>query len=178
MARRTARRPHHEPSKVWHNEDVIGRARPQRGAPPSVRVSVADEAPVAAATPANGARRIAPVKSLSDGERELERLIAKLRSAEGRVAITEAANALFNSGHAVPEDQQVHVQLLEHDDESRVCDAIHRLTAILGDEPPKRPQVLDARLRRLEEFADEADTRRLAKQLRRHLKTIELPTSG
>jgi SpoVK/Ycf46/Vps4 family AAA+-type ATPase len=72
----------------------------------------------------------------------------------------------------------VHVQLLEHDDESRVCDAIHRLTAIIGDEPPKRPQVLDARLRRLEDFADEAETRALAKQLRRHLLTIELPPSG
>jgi hypothetical protein len=72
----------------------------------------------------------------------------------------------------------VHTQLLEHDDESRVCDAIRKLTAILGDEPPKRPQVLDARLRRLEEFADEAETQALAKQLRRHLKTIELPPSG
>lgn len=178
MARRTARRPHHEPPKVWHNEDVIGRARPQRGAPPSVRAPIVDADRPAPATPANGPRRIAPVKSLSDGERELERLIAKLNVAEGRVAITEAANALFKSGHPLPEDQQVHVQLLEHDDETRVCDAIHRLTAILDDELPKRPQVLDARLRRLEEFADEAETRSLAKQLRRQLKTIELPPSG
>ncbi len=137
-----------------------------------------EAAPSATAAPVNGARRIAPVKSASDGERELERLVAKLCAAEGRVAITEAATRLFEAGHPLPEDQQVHVQLLEHDDESRVCDAIHRLTAILGDEPPKRPQVLAARLRRLEEFADEAETRALAKQLRRYLLTIELPPSG
>jgi hypothetical protein len=178
MARRTTRRAPHEPPKVWHNQDVIGRARPARGAPPSIRAPFVDPAPVVAPTPANGTRRIAPVKSLSDGEREVERLLAKLRAAEGRVAITEAANALFTAGHALPEDQQVLVQLLEHDDESRACEAIHRLRAILEDEAPKRPQVLDARLRRLEEFAEEGETRALAKQLRRYLKTIELPPSG
>ena len=177
MARRTARRPHHEAPKVWHNQDVIGRARPARGAPPSVRAPVV-ETPVAPAVAPSGPRRMAPVKSLSDSERELERLLAKLSLAEGRVAITEAADAVFRAGHALPDDQHVHVQLLEHDDEARVRDAIERLVTILGDEAPKRPQVLDARLRRLEEFADEAETRALATQLRRHLKTIELPPSG
>jgi len=176
MAKRTTRRAHHEPPKVWHNQDVVGRPA-SGGGGPLPQAEAAQGATTGAA--AGATRRIVPVAALTADQRERERLIARLAAAEGRVAITDASNALFAAGHLLLDgDQQVHLQLLEHSDEARVCEALHRLSATFEAEAPKRPLVLDARLRRLEEFADEPETRALAAQLRRQVKTIELPPSG
>ncbi len=172
MSKKT-RRARHEPAKVWHNPEVVGVRRPSRPAAAS-----RDEAPSPppseprSPTPARSGRIVAPVSHTKDErEAERERLLGKLRLAEGRPAITRAANELFKEGFALPEeDQLVHLQLLEHSDETHVRAAIARLGAILEDEPPKRFTVLDSRLRRLEELADEAETRAAAADLRRRTK--------
>jgi hypothetical protein len=57
--------------------------------------------------------------------------------------------------------------MLEHSREAYVQTAIEKLAAILAVEPCKRQTVLESRLRRLEEFADEAETRSAARDLRR-----------
>lgn len=172
MAKRT-RRVRHEPPKVWHNPDVVS----VRGAPKgSAKVEGVASTPPATALDrgarAGGTRggRIVALRSTARDERELERerLISKLRAAEGRNAISRAAEELFQAGFDAPaDDQHVHLQLLEHQDELRVRAALTRLADILDQEPAQRFAVLDSRLRRLQELADDAETRTLAGQLRR-----------
>lgn len=186
MSKKT-RRARHEPAKVWHNPDVVGPRRSSRPAGPSSVDPAAGAAPPGgrAETPGRGSERgtrevaarsgriVAPAGHSAKDERETtrERLLGKLHVAEGRPAITRAANELFKEGFTLPEeDQLVHLQLLEHTDESHVREAISRLGAILDQEPPKRFAVLDSRLRRLEELADEPETRAAAADLRRRTK--------
>ncbi len=160
---RRPRRVRHEPPKVWHNPDVVGASR--------------DASNVAAGTPLLPASdrkvRSAKIVAASAEPRDpnevlLERLVAKLSVAEGRVAITKIVAEIEEHGLAVPaEDQLVNLQLLEHTDEAHVFAAIERLALILDREPAKRPTVLDSRLRRLEEFAEEPATRAAASQRRK-----------
>jgi hypothetical protein len=101
---------------------------------------------------------------------ELERLVARLTAAEGRPAITRAADAILAAGHALPDDDQsVQLQLLEHSKEDYVERALSNLARILAAEPCKRPTVLQSRLRRLEQFADEPTTREAARRLWRQV---------
>ena len=64
-------------------------------------------------------------------------------------------------------EQTLQVQLLEHFDESRVRDAMTALHELVQKEPPLKRPVFEQRLRRLEEYAEEASTRDAAKALRR-----------
>jgi hypothetical protein len=100
---------------------------------------------------------------------ERERLVHALLAAQGRPAVTQATDALLRAGHDLPEDQEVHLQVLEHDDEARVRVSLAALATILGREPARRRPVLEQRLRRLEELAEDAATREAATQLRRKL---------
>lgn len=162
---RRPRRVRHEPPKVWHNPDVVGVRRGD---------STSEEG---ALTPQDhGAEkkvRSAKIVAASAEPRDpkevlLERLVEKLSVAEGRAAITKIVAEIEELGLSVPADNQlVNLQLLEHTDESRVFDAVQRLTQILDKEPAKRATVLDSRLRRLEEFAEELATRQAASDLRK-----------
>jgi hypothetical protein len=104
-----------------------------------------------------------PERDLCD-PREVERsmLTAKLVASEGRVAIGRAVNALERAGFGLPDEQETYVQLLEHRDEARVRVALEALSRLLDNEAPKRRTLLDSRVRRIEENADEASTRALA----------------
>ena len=108
----------------------------------------------------------APAPRSSD-PRDLERqkLLDKLLGAEGRPQISKAANDFLGAGFAFPDDQDVHLKLLEHSDEAFVRDALGAL--MLAGDLPKRRAVLESRLRRIEEFAEEQATRDAAAQLRR-----------
>lgn len=102
---------------------------------------------------------------------ERERLVAQLLAAQGRPAVTRATETLLGAGHAVPDTQEAHLQVLEHSDEERVRASLVALDGILftRGEPPKRRPVLEQRLKRLEEFAEETATRDAAAALRRKL---------
>jgi hypothetical protein len=60
--------------------------------------------------------------------------------------------------------------MLEHADEGRVQEALRVLLEILDEEPVKRKTVLDSRLRRLEDCAEETETRELTSELRKLLR--------
>jgi hypothetical protein len=184
MARRT-RRVRHEPPKVWHNPEVVGprgrgRGQPPKSTPDPVRDDGAQEAtPTSRVAPRSGRIVTRVAGALDERTLERDRLLGKLRAAEGRPAITRAANELFKASFELPEDDQhVHLQLLEHTEEARVRDAIARLATILEQEPPKRFAVLDSRLRRLEEFADEAETRDAATAMRKRIKSAGTAASA
>jgi hypothetical protein len=98
---------------------------------------------------------------------ERQRLLSKLLLAQGRPNVSKAADEFVRAGFTFPDDQDVHLQLLEHLDEEHVRSAIDALSALLVGELPKRRAVLDSRLRRIEEFAEDVATREAAARLRR-----------
>jgi hypothetical protein len=118
-------------------------------------------------TPKPGRIILAPPPQTDPRGVERQKLLGKLLGAEGRPHITKAANDFLGAGFTFPEDQDVHLKLLEHSDESRVRDALGALGALLVGELPKRRAVLESRLRRIEEFAEDETTREAAAQLRR-----------
>jgi hypothetical protein len=115
-----------------------------------------------------GGRIVLPPPPQSD-ERAVERqkLLGKLLHAEGRPNVSKAADDFVRAGFTFPDDQDVHLKLLEHADEGRVRSALEALSSLLAGELPKRRAVLESRLRRIEEYAEDAATREEARKLRR-----------
>jgi hypothetical protein len=101
-----------------------------------------------------------------------EQLLAKLLAAEGHTPIQRAADD-FLRVYPMPRDQDACLQVLLHPDEARQREAMRALALLfLDDERPRRRAVLDSRLRRIEEDADERETRDLASELRRATKRL------
>jgi hypothetical protein len=153
---------------------VAASASPSPRATPESSPAETPSKPDASAAP-QVTRRVARIvraseDSLDDRERERRRLLERLLTADGRGAVSRAANAYLDGGFALPDEQAVHLQLLEHFDEGRVRDALSAMTRLLGEQPPIKRPVLDQRLRRIEEHADEAPTRSLAAELRRTIR--------
>jgi hypothetical protein len=123
----------------------------------------------ASSTPKPGRIVLAPPPQSDPKAIERQRLLSKLLLAAGRPNITKAANEFLRAGFSFPSEQDVYLQLLEHTDEAHVRDAIDALDSILAGEVPKRRAVLDSRLRRIEQFADESTTRAAAERLRRRV---------
>lgn len=112
---------------------------------------------------------LAPPPQSDPQATERQRLLGKLLGAEGRPKISKAATEFLRAGFTFPEEQDVYLQLLEHTDETHVRSAIDVLATLLVSELPKRRAVLESRLRRIEQFAEDADTRRAAERLRRRV---------
>ncbi len=130
--------------------------------------SEADDKP--AAMPKTAARIVLPPNPDADPKNaERRRLLAKLLDAAGPASISKAAKAFLSAGFTFPDDQETHVQLLEHVDEERVRESIAKLASIFAGELPKRRPILEQRLRRIEDQADEKETREAAAALRRML---------
>ncbi len=102
--------------------------------------------------------------------RERARLLDRLLASDGRGSISRAADDFRKAGFDFPSEQAVHLQLLEHLDESLARDAIEALREILAREAPLKRPVFDQRLRRLEDMAEEELTRSAASELRRALR--------
>lgn len=178
----------HQDTKVWRDPNVVahrrGAAAAQRLAddrPASVSDDIGSEdvARAEAASPSNGASRrragariVAANAPVDPREREREYLLDRLLNAEGRPSISSATAAYLEANFELPPDEGVWLQLLEHNDEEVVVRAINTLTDLYEEEVPERPAVLDSRLRRIEEFADESGTQRAAGELRRLLATL------
>jgi hypothetical protein len=100
---------------------------------------------------------------------ERQKLLGRLLNAEGRPGVSKAADDFLRAGFTFPEEQDVFLQLLEHTNEDHVRSALDALTSILAGELPKRRAVLESRLRRIEQFAEEPSTRAAAERLRRRV---------
>jgi len=99
-----------------------------------------------------------------------QRLLERLMRSQGRVAISRAADELWESKFKAPRQQAVQIQLLEHENEHRARDAVFIMAELLQRESPVQRPVLDQRLRRLEEFAEDPITRDAARALRRSMR--------
>ena len=100
---------------------------------------------------------------------ERQKLLSKLLNAEGRPNVSRACDDFLKAGHTFPDEQDVYLQLLEHGNEEHVRSAIDSLGTLLNGELPKRKAVLESRLRRIEQFAEEPTTRAAAEALRRRV---------
>jgi hypothetical protein len=96
-----------------------------------------------------------------------ERLLGRLLAAEGSRAVARATSDLEAAGFQVPEDHDVSLRMLEHPDEDRIRRAIQAMERLGEDKLIKRRAVLEARLRRIEDLAEEPETREAARQLRK-----------
>ena len=129
--------------------------------------AVVEEQSVQTKTPARIVLPPNPEADPRNAERRL--LLGKFLTATGSGSISKAANAFLAAGFVFPEDQETHVQMLEHEDEHVVRDSIVKLSSILAGELPKRRPVIEQRLRRIEEQADGDSIREAASALRRML---------
>jgi hypothetical protein len=158
--------------------EVMLARRPASVSAPAARVepgpALATPAPsveVAKAASKRAARIVGPPATVDDVELERRHLLARLLDSEGAAAITRAANAYRKGGFPFPEEQLVQLKLLEHTDEAEVRCALGVLTALLDQQAPIKLPVFEQRLKRLEDDAEEAETRARASELRRVLRT-------
>ncbi len=103
------------------------------------------------------------------GNRE-QQLLDRLVRSQGRGAISRAADDMWQSKFTLPKRQDVQIQLLEHENEHRARDAVFAMAELLQREAPIKRPVLDQRLRRLEEWAEDPITRDAAGALRRSMR--------
>ncbi len=122
-------------------------------------------------SPKRAARIVQPTATSAD-ERELQRekLLSRLIKSEGRSATTRAANDYRSAGFEFPTEQAVQLSLLEHFDEEIVRQAITALAELIDAEAVLKRPVLEQRLKRLEDTAEEEATRAAASELRRTLR--------
>jgi len=106
---------------------------------------------------------------IDETERIRRRLLSRYLAAEGRAAITHAADAYFKEGFELPLEQDAQLKLLEHFDEARAGQAVSALTTIIEEDDPIQLPVLRQRLRRLEDHAEDLTLRTAATALRRRL---------
>jgi len=165
--------------------EVVLARRPGSVSPPayiSARSALAPEAeaaerPAEAATlhenprPSPRAARIISSAALDDTELERRHLLTRLLESEGPAAVTRAAAAYRKGGFQFPAEQSVQLKLLEHKDEAEVVSALAVLAELLDVQPPIQLPVFEQRLKRLEEAADNSETRHRAAGLRRVLRT-------
>jgi len=118
------------------------------------------------------AARIVQVNATGPDDREKQRLrlIERLLASEGRVAISRAANDLRLAGFEFPLNQDVLLQLLEHNDEALARQAVVQLKGLLESERPIKLPIFSQRLRRLEEVSEDPQTRKAAADLRRQIR--------
>jgi hypothetical protein len=106
---------------------------------------------------------------LTPGNRE-QQLLDRLLRSQGRGAISRAADDLWESKFVAPKRQEIQIQLLEHENETRARDAVFAMAELLQREAPIKRPVLDQRLRRLETSAEDPITRDAAGALRRSMR--------
>ncbi|HEY4102694.1 MAG TPA: hypothetical protein VGM44_02350 [Polyangiaceae bacterium] len=151
-----------------------GPATPLSAANPAALPLVEAQAESAepAALPAKRAARIVTSSQrLDDIELERRHLLSRLLDSEGPSAITRAADAYRRGGFDFPEEQPVQLKLLEHTDENEVCTALGVLASLLDRQTPIKLPVFEQRLKRLEDSAENPETRTRAAELRRVLRT-------
>jgi hypothetical protein len=159
--------------------EVVLARRPTSTSPPAASAepkTVALSSPLPElethSVPAKRAARI--VKSppaIDDSELERRHLLSRLLDSEGPGAVTRAAKAYRKGGFQFPEEQLVQLKLLEHSDEVEVLTALDVLSALLDQQPPVKLPVFEQRLKRLEDGAENPETRSRAAELRRVLRT-------
>jgi hypothetical protein len=125
--------------------------------------------------PPERARRVVRLAQTSDRlvddlELKRERLIGRLIASEGRSLISKLVDEILSHDWSLPVAQDVQIQVLEHVDERRAGAALDVMIELLASQPAIKKPILDLRLRRLEEGAEDPEIRGKAARLRRSLR--------
>jgi hypothetical protein len=158
------------PTSVSRSEEDDARSSSKHRAALEALFAPKSASPPEPPPPERPSKKMVAVPSREDPRGpEREKRLAKLLAAEGRAAVTKAAEDFARAGFDFPREQDVLLKLLDHGNDDRVRAALEGLATLLEEESPQRRTVLEARLRRLEDDADEADMRDLASSLRKRL---------
>src|SRR6478609_6352387 len=106
---------------------------------------------------------------IDETEKTRRRLFSRYLAAEGRAAVTKAANEYFAAGFELPREQEAQLKLLEHFDETQAQRALRVLEELLSEQEPTQLPVFRQRLRRLEDHAEDPELRLAAAGMRRGL---------
>jgi hypothetical protein len=157
--------------------EVMLARRPARSlAPPAPALAAPAAAPESRIDqppqPAKRAVRIVKgAVAQGNGAEDRRHLLDRLLDSEGPGAVTRAANAYKEAGFEFPDEQPVQLKLLQHADEAEVCRALGVLATLLDEQAPIKLPVFEQRLKRLEDSAEDPETRVRAAELRRVLRT-------
>jgi hypothetical protein len=166
-----ARRPQPGATPPASDDENPELGAPARGPAPEESTQALASTPTPSAPVRRSARIVATGSRNADSaEVQRERLLARLLASEGRAMISRAADECRRAGVEFPLEQAVQLQLLEHVDEALARDALSALGRILAAEAPRKRPILEQRLKRLEDCADEEATRSAAAELRRSLR--------
>jgi hypothetical protein len=109
----------------------------------------------------------APIK---DPDREQrQKLLGKLRDAEGRDAITRAADAFIGKFGKLPDDYELLTKCLGHKNDDRVRETLDRLIVLVARDKPRRTRTLVAQLRFIEDTHGDPEIRAHAGRVRGQL---------
>lgn len=109
--------------------------------------------------------QVAPTAGSIDATEERRvRLERQLVTAEGRDAITKAADA-YLAEFALPEDAEALAKILEHPDADRQRQALEKLLPVVQAAKPKRARALLGRLKLIRETSDDREEQELARRI-------------
>jgi hypothetical protein len=131
-------------------------------------------APVAAAEPAADSPPplppAEPVIAPKNPEREQkQKLLTKIREAEGREPINKACDAFLAKYPQFPDDFEILTKVLAHRSDDRVREALAQLTKLMDRDKPRRGRTLVAQLRILEDTHADPEIRSHAAAVRGRL---------
>lgn len=105
-----------------------------------------------------------------DPEREQkQKLLSKIREAEGREAITKAVDAFVTKYSKLPDDFEILTQALGHRSDERVRTSLDQLTTLVEKDKPRRARTLAGQLRMLEDTHGDPEIRAHAARVRARL---------
>jgi hypothetical protein len=111
-----------------------------------------------------------PPAATRDPEREQkQKLLARIREAEGREAVTRAIDGFLGRYPRLPDDFEILCQCLVHRSDERIREALAQLTVLVERDKPRRARALVASLRFLEETHGDPDIRACAGRVRARL---------
>ena len=112
----------------------------------------------------------APPAPERDPEREnRQKLLAKIRDAKGRDAVTRAVDAFLAKYVKLPDDYELLTRALDHKDDDRISAALDQLSGMLARDKPRRGRALAAQLRFIEDTHDQPGIRKYAAEVRSRL---------
>jgi hypothetical protein len=165
-----------ELAKTLTRANEPGQAQAQRGqAPaPAATAAPAPAAPVEAASPdekppAEAAPPVTAAPAKDPDREHKQKLLAKVRDAEGRDAITRAVDAFLGKYSKLPDDYEILTKCLGHKNDDRIRETLDRLTVLVARDKPRRARTLVAQLRFLEDTHGDPEIRAHAARVRGQL---------
>lgn len=149
-----------------------GEEAPRANAPPGSAAAPPPPAPspTAAQDESPTALPPAPAAAPRDPDRlERQKLVARIKEAEGRDACTRAVDAYVSKYEKLPDDYEVLTKALAHKGDERVRTTLIQLTRMLGSDKPRRARTLAAQLRFIEDTHGDPEIRTAAAVVRGRL---------